>query len=213
MTEQTATQAVTPVSDAPPTPEAQLATLQQERIAGTVTDRTYWERRDAIDKAIESGAKTVAPPAPAQTVDQQLEAIADQAMEGCAPEDYEIHEQTDSESTAVESHMREVFATAKIPKGLGSQIYAEVDQTARRFEGAPPQAIEGAIQTTRSALVAAWGDDTPKRIQAISDFVDGLADRSPYIAALLDNAPHVIAASPVVMQALDRIVQHQGKRR
>jgi hypothetical protein len=116
------------------------------------------------------------------------------------------------EHIAFDADLRQALHAAELPVVVGNSLINAFQQNARSLRHAEPQQIQAYITRNTKQLESAWGDQFGARVNAISDFVDQVADKSPAVSRILTNTPHLLA-DPVVMQQLWSVLERRGQSR
>lgn len=65
---------------------------------------------------------------------------------------------------------------------------------------ATPEQIQGHASSARAELRHLWGADFQTRLDVVDAFVANAAARNPFVARILDAAPHLFADATVMDQ-------------
>jgi hypothetical protein len=207
----------TPAS--PDAARAALDSLRNERLANRLSQDQYLSRSEYLQRVI-AGEKIAAVDPHAITQEQRFTQQYDELMQPPGPGvRYNFGSPPPGDTTpkedldAINVKAAEALRAAGIPAHLGGPIYDSIDAMARKFADASESDIQLQLSSTKGRLQSLWGDQSTARIDAISNFLVEKANASAFLGEILDHTPWAIFGDPVVMEYLDRVVQHRARRR
>jgi len=175
-----------------PSEAAQLAAQedgmsQQHRSPERIQAERWQEGKDLSARVIDE----------TQTIEQERFKQLHEAMMAPAQNtwDYKFPQsgQLSAEEQAIDTSIREAMLAGGIPAFAGNAIAEDVDRIATASAGMSPEQINQHVQIVGAQLRGMWGTDFDANTKLVSDYMDSLADKSTFVAQLLDHAPHLIA--------------------
>lgn len=102
----------------------------------------------------------------------------------------------DPDAQAIDTAFREAFADAGLTRHWGDQIARsalDVQRAVTDERGVVSQErVQAHVARVEKRLRAEWGDAFDAKREAIDALLDEIADKHPAVAAVLDQAPHLV---------------------
>jgi hypothetical protein len=113
--------------------------------------------------------------------------------------------------SATDMALRAAMVDAKLPVFAGNFVAAEVDRVGTQLKAATSEQIESHTRAVGTMLRQAWGEKFDANVASIGNYLAELSTRHEVVGHMLDHAPHLLA-SPMMMQQLLNVIEHQTRR-